>query len=149
MATLRKQLQKSKRLRTNKLTAVIFDFIRLNEKSLVAIQKQRISVESKDTDGNPIGFYSSATEALSGGRKKAGKPFTGIDSGDWFKGFYVKRVGDKFIFGSSDRKSDDILNSESWLSDKLFGLSDDELLKVVSEEMLPFFILHIKRVLEL
>jgi len=130
-----------------RLTKQIFDFIRVNEQNLVDIEKKRISVESKDILGSPIGFYSAKTEDISGGRKKEGEPFTGKDSGDWFKGFYVEIKGDTFTFGSSDPKSSSILRSESWLSDKLFGLTDKELEEVVSNEMLPFFIISVRKML--
>jgi hypothetical protein len=116
------------------------------------MEKRRLSVDSKDIFGNPIGFYSEGTEIMSGGKKKAGDPFTGIDTGDWFKGFYLQEVSGVLRFGSTDPKTNEILSDgpdNTWLSDELFGLTDKELKEVITRRLLPFFIKNVRNTLEI
>ncbi len=140
MATLQQQLQRAKKIQPERLKKDLYKFIRSIEKELIDLEKKRISEDSEDIFGKPIGFYSKATEELSDGKKKWGTPFTGIDTGDWFKGFYMQEVSGVLRFGSTDPKTNDILSSKHWLSDKLFGLPDKDLKEVIANRLLPFFI---------
>lgn len=149
MATLQNQLKRARKLNPETLEKDLFKFVRSIEKVFLDLEKERISVRSEDIFGKAIGFYSKSTERITKGRKEAGKPFTGIESGDWFKGFYMKEEQGNLRFGSTDPKTNDILTSDAWLSDDLFGLSDDDLKKVISERVLPFFIKHSKTILGL
>jgi len=140
MATLQRQLKRAKLIQPNKLQKDLYKFIRSIEKELLNLEKKRISEDSKDVLGKPIGFYSAATEAITGGEKERGQPFTGIDTENWFKGFYMQEVSGVLRFSSKDPKTQLILNSEHWLSDKLFGLSEKDLKEVITTRLLPFFI---------
>ena len=147
MATLAEKLQKAKKLTPTRLKNDLFKYIRSIEKEILDKEKKRISEESKDVFGNPIGFYSYGSELASGGKKKKGDPFTGIDTGDWFKGFYMQEANGVLRFGSTDPKSSIILNSDNWLSDELYGLSDEDLKAVISDSLLPFFIDNAKNLM--
>lgn len=147
MATLAEKLQKAKKLTPQRLQNDLFKYIRSIEKEILNKEKERISEDSKDVFGKPIGFYSYGSELASGGKKKKGDPFTGIDTGDWFKGFYMQEVSGVLRFGSTDPKSNIILNSDNWLSDELFGLSDEDLKAVISDSLLPFFIDNAKNLM--
>lgn len=149
MATLQEQLKKSKKIQPKQLENDLFKFIRSIDKQLLDKNKEQIQEESKDIFGNPIGFYSYATEVISKGGKKAGEPFTGFDTGDFFKGFYMQEVSGVLRFGSSDSKTQDILKSDNWLSDELFGLSDEDLKAIIQERLLPFFIENIRNKLDI
>lgn len=147
MPTLQEKLQQAKKLTPNRLQNDLFKYIRSIEKELLDLEKKRISEESKDIEGNPLGFYSKATELITGGKKKAGDPFSGIDTGNWFKGFFMQEVSGVLRFGSTDPKTNDILNSDNWLSDEIFGLSDDELKEVIETRLLPFFIDNVRKLM--
>ncbi len=149
MASLQKQKERAKKIQPSKLKNDLFKFVRSIEKELLDLEKTRISEKSEDIFGKPIGFYSAATDAITGGRKAKGEPFTGVDTGDFLKGFYMQEVGGNLRFGSTDKKTQIILNSEHWLSDKLFGLSDKELKEVISTRLLPFFIANSRNLLGL
>ncbi|EJL66310.1 hypothetical protein [Flavobacterium sp. CF136] len=152
MGTFQEQLARSKKLQPNRLKNDLFKYIRSIEKDLLDLEKKRISEDSKDIFGNPIGFYSEATEILSGGNKKAGDPFTGIDTGDWFKGFNMQEVAGVIRFSSTDSKNSIILSNgpdNTWLSDELFGLTDKELKEVITSRLLPFFIKNSKNILQI
>jgi hypothetical protein len=127
----------------------LFKFIKSIESELLAKNKQQIQEDSKDIFGKPIGFYSYATELITGGKKKKGDPFTGYDTGDFFKGFYMQEVSGVLRFGSTDPKTQDIIKSDNWLSDELFGLSDENLKEVIQDRLLPFFIDNSRNKLEI
>jgi hypothetical protein len=149
MATLQEQLTKAKKLQPNKLQTDLFKFIKSIEKELLDKNKNQIFNNSKDINGKPIGFYSYATEVISKGKKKKGEPFTGFDTGDFFKGFYMQEVSGVLRFGSSDSKTQTILSSKNWLSDDIFGLSDEDLKEVIETRLLPFFIENSRNILEI
>lgn len=149
MATLQEQLTKAKKLQPSRLQTDLFKFVKSIEKELILIEKDRIFNESKDINGNPLGFYSYATEVISKGKKKKGEPFTGFDTGDFFKGFNAFVTNEEVSFFSNDKKTFSILRSDNWLSDELFGLSDNELKKVIAERLLPFFIENSRNILEI
>lgn len=149
MATLRDQLQKAKKLTPDRLSKDLFKFIRSIEKEILDKNKEQIEKEGKDIFGKPVGFYSRATELITGGEKKAGDPFTGVDTGNWFKGFKMQEVSGVLRFTSTDPKTQDILKSDNWLSDELFGLSDADLKEVIKDRLLPFFIENIRNTLDI
>jgi len=132
-----------------KLQNDLYKFIRSIEKDFLDLNKDQIENQSKDIFGNPLGFYSKSTEIISKGKKKAGEPFSGVDSGDWFKGFYMQEVSGVLRFRSKDSKSNLIISSESWLSNEVFGLSDENLQKVIIEKLLPFFIENSRNYLDI
>lgn len=147
MATLQEQLQKAKKITQQSLSKDLFKFIRSIEKEILDLERKRISEDSKDIFGKPIGFYSAATDFITNGRKAEGDPFTGEDTGDWFDGFYMQEVSGVLRFSSKDPKNSIILSSAKseyakagWLSDELFGLSDEDLKEVIETRLLPFFI---------
>lgn len=149
MATIRQMLVKSRTLTPNKLERDLFKFIKSIKKEILEKNKDQIQNNSEDVFGNPLGFYSLATEVISKGKKKKGDPFTGFETGDFFKGFYMQEVSGVLRFGSKDPKTNDILNSKNWLSDELFGLTDKNLKEVIQERLLPFFIENIRNKLEI
>ncbi|OIQ22202.1 MAG: hypothetical protein BM557_02160 [Flavobacterium sp. MedPE-SWcel] len=140
MATLQEQLKKARKVNPKNLKNDLFRFIRSIESELLEKNKSQIKDDSKDIFGNPIGFYSSATEIITNGKKAKGQPFDGFDTGDFLKGFYMQEVSGVIRFGSKDEKTQTILKSDNWLSDELFGLSDENLKGVIEKRLLPFFI---------
>lgn len=149
MATFQEQLTKANKLTPNKIEADLFKFIRKIENVFIELNKSQLREDSQDIFGKPIGFYSLATDLISGGKKKQGDPFTGEDSGDWFAGFYIQIVSGVVRFSSRDPKNSLILGSDNWLSDDLFGLTDKNLRAVIRKDILPFFLKHIRDTLEI
>jgi hypothetical protein len=136
MATLQEALENAQRfmnLKTN-----LISYIRKTGANFTTANKEQLFTQSEDIFGNPLGFYSKATEEITNGRKKEGEPFTSVDTGVFFRGFFMKVVNDRLIFGSTDTKTNDILKSKSWLTHELFGLSDDSLAEIIEKNILPF-----------
>ena len=80
---------------------------------------------------------------MSNGRKKAGTPYTLFDSGSFFAGFYIQIKGEKAIISSKDPKTPSLLLEYG----DIFGLTDPNLEAVINTEILPFFVKHIRKVL--
>jgi uncharacterized protein (UPF0335 family) len=149
MATFQDQLIKANKIDSNIVSKELFDFIRAISKELVELNKKQINEDSQDIYGKAIGFYSRATEFLTLGVKKAGEPFTGEDTGSWLSRFYVTVLDNTFFFGSTDPKTDDILDSPYWLSSDLFGLTDENLQMVIDTKFLPFIKEYYRKSLDL
>lgn len=140
MATLYEQLQKAKTMKPKNIERDLYRFIRSIKEQILDMNREQIEIDSQDIHGKAIGFYSYATELISGGTKKQGDPFTGKDTGDFFDGFYLQEVSGVLRIGSSDPKTSLILSSDHWLSDDLFGLTDENLQELISTRLVPFLI---------
>src|SRR5690606_24024021 len=149
MATLRQQLEKSKRLSEKAITDELFKFIDSVGKKLVNYNVNQLHVDSLDINGKPIGFYSYATEVITNGRKKQGEPFDASETGDFLKSFYIEVKNDVVYFGSKDNKVKLILTSDYWLSDKLFGITEENLRQFIKSDVLPFVLKHQRQILEI
>lgn len=86
---------------------------------------------------------------MSGGRKREGEPFTSVDTGNFFKGFYIKVDNNKIMFGSTDSKTDEILKSKHWLSHELFGLTDENLSEIIENNLLPYLQIESRKQLDI
>lgn len=149
MATFNEQLNKANQISPSMIEDALFVEIKNNEDTLLKLNKNRISIDSQDIFGKALGYYSAATEVLSGGRKKAGDPFTGQDTGDWFRGFVMKIENNVVTFTSTDSKNETILTSKDWLSNDVFGLSDEDLRAFIKTVLMPFVLDYYRKKLGL
>lgn len=123
----------------------LFDFIRSIENDITELNRKQLNEESKDIYGQAIGFYSYATELITKGRKKRGEPFDAKDTGGLLGGLYAKIQDSTIVFGSTDPKVKLIMDSDNWLSQDLFGLSDENLQEVIEKRVTPFIIDYYKK----
>lgn len=149
MANFQQQLEKSKRIDAETVSDELFKFIKSVSAYMVELNKKQINEDSQDIYGKAIGFYSRATELITNGAKGAGEPFTGKDTGSFLDKFYVTVLDDIFYFGSTDPKTDDILDSPHWLSFSLFGLTDENLKEVIETRIKPFVLNYYRKELGL
>lgn len=149
MGNFQTQLERSKQIAPEIVSDELFRFIKSVSAYMVELNKKQINEDSKDIFGKPIGFYSKATELITKGAKGAGEPFTGKDTGDWLSKFYVTVLDNVFFFGSTDPKTDDILDSPHWLSSSLFGLTDDNLKELIETKLKPFVLNYYRQKLGL
>lgn len=149
MANFNTQLAKCDRIDESTVSDELFKFIKSLSAEMVEMNKKQINEYSQDIYGKAIGYYSKATELITNGQKGAGEPFTGKDTGDWLSKFYVTVLDDTFYFGSTDPKTDDILDSPNWLSSSLFGLTDKNLKDVIETKLKPFVINYYRKELGL
>lgn len=149
MANFNQQLKKARKLTPTRLSNDLFSFIRKIEAEIVKLNVDQINIESKDIFNKNIGFYSYHTEVLTNGAKKKGEPFDGKDTGKWLDSFFVDIQGKAFRLFATDPKTHLILDSENWLSDDLFGLSDKDLKALIDNRLKPFFIENLRNTLDI
>jgi hypothetical protein len=149
MANFEQQLVKANQISENIVTNVMFDFIRGIEKEFTRLNEIQLNEKSKDIYGDAIGFYSYATEVISKGKKKKGEPFDAKDTGSFLSKLYAKVENNQIVFGSTDSKVPLIINSDNWLSKDLFGLTDEDLNKVIESKIKPFIINYYRKSLGL
>lgn len=158
MATLKEQLQRGKNLTNQKISDDLFSFIKTIQKKLVDANAEQLHDLSEDIFGNPIGYYSKATEYLTMNNallgydneiKEEGDPFTLKDSGDFLKGLFVDIKKGEIHFSSKDKKTDLILSNKNLLSKNLFGLQEENLRELIENDFLPFVLNNIRKELKL
>ena len=149
MANFNQQLKRARGLTPTRLSNDLFNFIRSIEAEIVKLNVDQINIESKDIFNKNIGFYSYAAEVITNGAKKQGEPFTGKNSGDWLGSFFVDIQGKAFRLFATDPKTHLILDSENWLSDDLFGLTDKDLKDLIEQRLKPFFIENLRNALNI
>jgi len=158
MATLKQQLQKAKSLKENNISRELFNFIKSIQQKFTELNKEQLFETSEDIFGNPIGYYSKATEYITMNNallgkgndiKKAGDPYTMKDTGDFLKGLYIDVKKGEIRFGSKDKKTDLILSNKNLLSKNLFGLQEENLRELIDNDLLPFVLEYFKTQLNL
>lgn len=146
MGTLQQQLQRAEKINPQDLVNIIFSFLATIEPELASLNKDQIFKSSIDIFGNPLGYYSKATEfittndALLGKGtkiKKEGDPYDFLQYGDFLKGVYAKVSNDIVSFGSADPKTDEILSNVRLLSKSFFGLTEEHKKEVIQEQIKP------------
>jgi hypothetical protein len=149
MGTLAEQLIKARAVSSDSLIKSIFQFIRSIESELADLNREQLFKESTDIFGQALGFYSKATEfittndALLGKNvriKRAGEPFDMKQEDIFLPSIFARVSNQVIIFGATDPKTDLILSNENLLTKSLFGLKDENLIKVIQEKILPFYL---------
>lgn len=91
-------------------------------------------------DGQIIGVYSLATEAITGGRKKAGSPYNLKDSGFYYDSHEIRPfVGGFDIIADSDKPQGDFLDILGIDEENVQALTDGNLQIIIDElkELFP------------
>ena len=142
-----KQLQKrAQSLTPQRVQSDFFNFIRGLEAYIAEFNKEQLNKESKDVFGNPLGYYSKATEYISfnnallgkGNKiKREGDPYDLEDTGDFLKSISASVESFSIVFEASDPKTDKVL--QNLLTKDILGLSDEDLNQVINEKFVPYF----------
>lgn len=153
MATLYQQLKKSEKISPNNLNDELFKLVKSLERDIKKTNlNEQLFNEGVDAHGKPLfskttkrGTYSKMTEQLSGGKKRAGDPYTLRDTGEFYKGFFLKIENDKALFGSTDEKTPMLIADFG----EIFGLTDENLKALIDKKLKPLFIREIRRKIDL
>lgn len=138
MANFQAAKRAAERLNPRKVSNDLFNFIRTLENEMAQFNRARLFIDSEDVEGNPIGFYSPATEAITEGRKKAGDPFNLFDTGEFLPSIFAKVEQESIFFDAKDPKTPEVLSN--LLTTDIFGLNDEDLQRAIDEKILPFFL---------
>ena len=149
MATLRQAQANARKVNPLALEREIFNIVRRIETDMTALNRDQLFKNSEDIFGNASGFYSPATQIITGGRKKAGDPYTMFDTGDFIRQLFARVKNEEIVFGSDDSKVDKILGNRRLLSKSLFGLTDKNLRNIISREIRPLYLKFIRKELKI
>lgn len=138
MATFLTAKKAAAKLTPNKVISDLFNFIRTLENEMAQFNRAKIFIDSEDIEGKALGFYSPATEVISGGKKKAGDPYNLFETGDFLGSIFAKVEKESVFFDATDPKTTEIF--KNLLTTNIFGLSDADLNRVIQERILPFFL---------
>tara|TARA_R100001443_G_C3305627_1_gene166425 strand:- start:14 stop:505 length:492 start_codon:yes stop_codon:yes gene_type:complete len=108
---------------------------------------KQLRTEHVDSDNKPLyskrhqsGVYSATTEYLSGGRKKAGTPYTLFDTGEFFNSFEVMYEGDGILIDADPIKKNSSgaidTNLFEEYGEKILGLNDVNL-RIFIDALMP------------
>lgn len=128
----------AKKLTPTKVRRDLFNYIRTIEDYLADLNVERLFNLGEDIFGNAIGFYSPATEVITGGRKKAGDRFNLFETGEFLELLEAETGSNSILFDTKDKKKPLVM--ANLLTEDIFGLSDTDLQRAIDEKILPFLI---------
>lgn len=129
--------KKALKISPQRIANDFFKFVRTLESKMADFNREQLNKESADVFGNPLGFYSRATEQLSDGRKIFGEPFDLFDTGVFLPTVFARVLNNGImLFGATDPKTDEVL--QNLLTRDVFGLSDTNLEKLIRADIVPF-----------
>jgi hypothetical protein len=116
------------------------------KKEIIRVVQERLRTRGTDADGDVIGYYSLATEFLSGGRKKQGDPFTLFDTGKFYASMFMVVFTDAFMVeGDGKKKGGDLFEK---YGQNIISLTDEEL-QVVKKRLKTHYIKNARRTLQI
>ena len=144
-------LEKLKKAQNLNLGKAAIDFMMDHEEELLAInRKKQLFDNSEDANGKSLfskrykrGVYSEATERISEGRKIAGEPYNLNNTGAFYRGFHITRIGDALLFGSTAEVAGLL---ETDFGD-IFGLTPKNLQEFIDNKLKPHLIQYLRNAL--
>ncbi len=114
-------------------SAAWFDFFTVEnrKKILDLIRYAQLKSKGINADGEIIGFYSYATELISGGEKQEGDPYTLDDTGEFYESMFIQVFIDSFVINADANKGEDNLFSK--YGNNIIGLTEQNLDLIIIE----------------
>ena len=140
MATLLEQIKNLEKLDEKTVLNSIFDAIKKAQKLFLEANKNQL-LKGENSEGQIVGEYSPYTEVFADRDgiftpKTPGSPYNFNWTGEFLKGFFLNVDNDGVTIGSSGVGTGgkkDFLTNEN-----LFGLTDENLSKIIQKEIIPF-----------
>lgn len=158
MGKLETQLERAESLNPKAITIALFLYVNKIEPFITALNKEQLFESSVDIFGNPLGYYSAASEYITTNAallgqdvriKKEGDPYNFLQTGTFLDGLFAKGSGEIITFGSTDPKLDEILSNIRLLSKSFFGLTEENKKKLIGEKLTPFILSYIREKLSI
>jgi len=140
MATLLEQINNLKKLSPSEIEKQLFLAVKKSEAEFIKLNKGQLA-QGKNAEDKIVGEYSPFTEVFAdrdgiATSKTPGSPYNFQWSGDFYDGFSLSVTGtEATIFstgiGSGGKK-------EFLTTNNLFGLNNENLAKVIKDEIIPF-----------
>jgi hypothetical protein len=104
-----------------------FDIFRFdtNFKNQILNEVREQLNQGKNSEGQVVGFYSYATELITGGRKQQGDNYNFQDTGDFFSSLYIAYTPDTMTVDGDGKKDDEDIIVKYSKDGDLLGISPD------------------------
>ena len=140
MATILEQIKRLEKLSEAEITKQLFIAVKKAENKFIELNKLQLG-QGENVSGGIVGIYSENTQGYAdadgiSNKKPAGDPYYFDWFGDFYKGFSLTVSGEEatiFSTGIGSGGKADFLTTNN-----LFGLNDENLSKVIKDEILPF-----------
>lgn len=158
MGKLETQLKRAESLSPSAITRALFTYLESLEPYMADLNRGQIFEASEDIFGNPLGYYSRATEYITTNKallgedvriKREGDQYDFLQKGVFLGSLFAKASGTFISFGSSDPKLDDILDNVNLLSKSFFGLNEENKKALIEKKITPFLLLYLRKKLSI
>lgn len=114
------------------------------------IRQDQLTAKGEDADGDVIGYYSRATELMSGGSKQEGDHFTLNDTGQFYQSMSATPVSDGLIIDGdiTEMESSYSQTNGYWWNDEILGLNEENMEKL-SYEVAQSYLKYARKILQL
>ena len=99
----------------------------IKQRIIELIEQDQLYEQGIDGNNSIIGYYSPATEVISGGKKKAGEHYTLFNIGDFYKSVLIQVFATELIVSGNSRK----FENKVWFRDEILKLTDDNLVIII------------------
>lgn len=124
------QLLRRSRILDERLAWLTF-FDTKTKQEIISWVQNRLRTEGTNKKGEVIGYYSLATELISGGRKQFNTHYTLFDEGDFYASMFVMVFIDEFVIDAdSDKGEEDLFEK---YGTGIIGLTDEEINRLVEK----------------
>ena len=141
MATLQEQIRRLEKLSPSKLEEQLFKAVREAENLILRLNKEQVS-RGEDIEGSVVGTYAYSTEGYADAdgihnsdSKQGGRNYNFYWHGNFVEGFRLESSGYEAII-TSDGLGDGGKKA-FLLESNVLGLNDDNLKRVIQEELIP------------
>ena len=140
MATILEQIKRLEKLSEAEITKQLFIAVKKAENKFIEFNKRQLAI-GNNANGEQVGVYAKSTQGYADEenideRKTLNTPYNFQWFGAFYKGFSLSISGDEatiFSTGIGSGSKADFLTTNN-----LFGLNDENLSKVIKDEILPF-----------
>jgi len=140
MATILEQVKRLEKLSEAEITKQLFLAVKKAENKFIELNKFQLG-QGENTKGGIVGLYAESTQGYAdrdgiSNKKPVGEPYYFDWFGDFYKGFGLTVSNNEATIFSTGIGSGD--KADFLTTSDLFGLNDENLDKLIREEILPF-----------
>ncbi len=140
---LHNMLRRSRLLSESLVWFDTFD-VSLRTKILNWIKQDQLTQQGVDSDGDVIGYYSLTTSFINP-KKEFNTPFSLDNEGNFYRSMFMTVFLDRIVVDANSNSFNEMTQQE-WFTDKILGLTDENIQKL-KIEVKDSYIKHVRKVL--
>jgi len=118
--------------------------VSLRTKILNWIKQDQLTQQGVDSDGDVIGYYSLTTSFINP-KKEFNTPFSLDNEGNFYRSMFMTVFLDRIVVDANSNSFNEMTQQE-WFTDKILGLTDENIQKL-KIEVKDSYIKHVRKVL--